>query len=661
MINVAIVAWMLAVAVGGADTQGGPKIPVPAMKLTTVDSRKAESPPERPRDYVSLAWSGGRWLIWTISGPPDANVSWFCRYYRQDLYRPETTLLGDEKTYRGQLAGVLEDGTVLFSRGHELAWITPEGKTIVERLEIPGNDSKIIQGFADGVLVQVIERPATTGHVYFAPIAHRKIDLSKKVRIGSEARPVSPPPQFLRHGSLLAWDNCLFDLRNQVQRRFEPGPNMRWVTAHPYALDDQTLILSTLTTSSGNVAVSLADGKCMPIEYGTPGRTERWVRFLAVRNRIGYFLDGNFLDLTRKKDKRVASSGWLLLAKDLSTPDGKTRELLSFPGYGKGGITRWDLIGWPHILADEGLVFWDGEKWQTVPWLKSIDGEPTRGVFQPQQRSLGDTVIRVTALEIRETRPFARISYHFARTPLADKPGFLYAGTDTAAAPVTEEPRTIFWVCSDKRPSGAAFQPDKATLTTQSGQIVSCITGDTIYASCPPDVFTKWREEHDTISGFIVFPLVKNLAGELRLPYVQGGKLEELRFRFGSTQADIDSLRKTAGTVGLDLAKHSYWKTDRPWIGKRVSDVLNSERITRVILTKAWTTPNAEIDIMNILRALKTDAVFDQGPEKWDPDRAIWEAVILTDDQRTFLFRANLEWACLTAKEGHGFFREEQR
>jgi hypothetical protein len=177
------------------------------MNPTTGDPRKAESPTERPGDTVSLAWSGGRWLIWMIYGPPDANVPWVPdRYYRQNLYRSETTLVYGK--YRGQnkkLAGVLEDGTVLFTLGHELTWITPEGKTIEERLEIPGNDSKIIQGFGDGVLVQIIERPATTGHVYFAPIAQRKIDLSRKVLIDPEALPISPPPRFLRHGSLLAW------------------------------------------------------------------------------------------------------------------------------------------------------------------------------------------------------------------------------------------------------------------------------------------------------------------------------------------------------------------------------------------------------------------------------------------------------------------------
>jgi hypothetical protein len=76
-----------------------------------------------------------------------------------------------------------------------------------------------------------------------------------------------------------------------------------------------------------------------------------------------------------------------------------------------------------------------------------------------------------------------------------------------------------------------------------------------------------------------------------------------------------------------------------------------------VVLVKARTSAPGEIDIINILRALKADAVFEQGPEKWDPDRSTWEAVVLTDDQRAFLFRANGEWACLTAKEGHGFFR----
>lgn len=158
--------------------------------------------------------------------------------------------------------------------------------------------------------------------------------------------------------------------------------------------------------------------------------------------------------------------------------------------------------------------------------------EPTKVKPQQTQGFIGNTIIRVTALEIMGTQNLSRISSHFSDTQIVDKVGFMYAGTDTAGIPITKESRTIFWLFSEKVPSNTVFQPDRATLRTQAGQVIGCITNDTIYMSCPGWVFPRWREEHGTITGFIVFPLVPNLNGKLRLPYVDQGKVGELIFRF---------------------------------------------------------------------------------------------------------------------------------
>lgn len=152
---------------------------------------------------------------------------------------------------------------------------------------------------------------------------------------------------------------------------------------------------------------------------------------------------------------------------------------------------------------------------------------------QHREASIGEVVIRATKLEITGRRPFSEISSHFADTPIADKPGFMYAGTDTAGIPVTGQSRTVFWLCGEQMTPAITFRPEEATLTTHSGQVIACITNETIHMSCPGWIFPNWRMEHGRLSGFIVFPLVDDSDGELRLPYVDQGNVEELVFRFG--------------------------------------------------------------------------------------------------------------------------------
>ena len=137
-----------------------------------------------------------------------------------------------------------------------------------------------------------------------------------------------------------------------------------WSDAEPTAFDGQTLVLKTMTTTSGNVAVSMADGRQLPIEYRPPKTNGRLVRIFAVRNRIGYFLD--YPSIGNRKE-------WTLKAIDLTVPESRTLGLMTFPSNGRQ--TRIDLVEIPHVVAAEGLIIWNGSRWQTVPWLEKIGQE----------------------------------------------------------------------------------------------------------------------------------------------------------------------------------------------------------------------------------------------------------------------------------------------
>ncbi len=169
-----------------------------------------------------------------------------------------------------------------------------------------------------------------------------------------------------------------------------------------------------------------------------------------------------------------------------------------------------------------------------VEWF--VDGERVeRPRFTGAQQKIGDMTVGVTPLVISAVRDFADISSHFAATPLADKDGFMYAGTPTAGVPITTRPLTLFYIHCSKADPRVTLRPEKATLLDGQGNELSAIQSERIHASCPSWEFPLWREHHDAIHGFLVFSHLNDSCARItvRLPYSYADKEGMLLYKFG--------------------------------------------------------------------------------------------------------------------------------
>jgi hypothetical protein len=127
---------------------------------------------------------------------------------------------------------------------------------------------------------------------------------------------------------------------------------------------------------------------------------------------------------------------------------------------------------------------------------------------------------------------------------------------------------------------------------------------------------------------------------------------------FAQETNETARLREQAARIGVDLAKQPNWSRNQTWSGKKLTDVLKIEDITRVVLTKAVTSAPAEIDIMNILRLLSSDSIFEEAPKTWDDNASVYEAVLICRDQQVFLLRLSGGCIRLTSRAGHGFLKQ---
>lgn len=155
----------------------------------------------------------------------------------------------------------------------------------------------------------------------------------------------------------------------------------------------------------------------------------------------------------------------------------------------------------------------------------SCADERTAQTMSPPEtctQKIRGTPVQITLLAITSTRKFSEISDHFDGTELEDKKGFMYSGTDTAGIPITEEPRTLFWVSSQGRDSPVTFFPEQAILASGAAITHSTIVNDTVHMSCPGWKFPLWHQGKQSLSGFLVFPSTKEQNLELRLPYLRG-------------------------------------------------------------------------------------------------------------------------------------------
>jgi hypothetical protein len=107
----------------------------------------------------------------------------------------------------------------------------------------------------------------------------------------------------------------------------------------------------------------------------------------------------------------------------------------------------------------------------------------------------------------------------------------------------------------------------------------------------------------------------------------------------------------------IDLAKAPFYREKERWVGKRVSDVLPSSSVSRLLLLAAVTSATADLDAVNITHLLSQDVAFEHAPQGWDSAVVVWEAVIETGDGQVFRLRATNTWVQLISPEGHGFFK----
>ncbi len=140
-------------------------------------------------------------------------------------------------------------------------------------------------------------------------------------------------------------------------------------------------------------------------------------------------------------------------------------------------------------------------------------------------RSVGDMNLRIRPLGIMSVRTLGKVSSHFADGPMAEQEAFMYAGTSTAAIPMTARPLTLFWVVSDNIDAGVVLHPEKASLLDTLGNELTPVEGERIYASCPPWDWPGWRQQHN-VTGFLVFPRLDDNCTKvtLRLPYSREGE-----------------------------------------------------------------------------------------------------------------------------------------
>ena len=111
----------------------------------------------------------------------------------------------------------------------------------------------------------------------------------------------------------------------------------------------------------------------------------------------------------------------------------------------------------------------------------------------------------------------------------------------------------------------------------------------------------------------------------------------------------------------IDLAKTPWYRENQKWVGQKVTEVINPEEISKIILTEAVTNATAAVDFLNINRFLKEATVFEHNPEPYKlREEWIWEAILETSEGGHFLFRANTEWVCIVSPGGHGFIRRKE-
>lgn len=125
-----------------------------------------------------------------------------------------------------------------------------------------------------------------------------------------------------------------------------------------------------------------------------------------------------------------------------------------------------------------------------------------------------------------------------------------------------------------------------------------------------------------------------------------------------AAELDIAGLREKARSVSIDLNKQPNWGKNDLWENEKISMIVPISEISKLILIKAETSAPAEIDSINVLRILNSDATFQKKIEHSALlTHTVYEAVLVMKNGSYFLLRVAGDSGMLTSEAGHGCFR----
>jgi hypothetical protein len=124
-----------------------------------------------------------------------------------------------------------------------------------------------------------------------------------------------------------------------------------------------------------------------------------------------------------------------------------------------------------------------------------------------------------------------------------------------------------------------------------------------------------------------------------------------------AAKLDIVGLREKAVSVSIYLDKPPNQGKTELWENEKISKIVPISEISRLILINGETSAPAEIDSINILRILNSDASFQNETEKAPTTHNIYEAVLVMKNGSHFLITIAGDTGRLTSEAGHGDFK----
>jgi hypothetical protein len=264
------------------------------------------------------------------------------------------------------VVGVLSDGRVALQWDHgPFAVVARDAPQVLyEELGLDRKPAWVSVVYDDGAILQAYDFYEATD-VFFAPWRGTTLDMENRVRI-STSTAERGLPAYWRHGSVLVWQTesnvwRSFDVETGSEKLFSRRVR-RDEGRHVLAFDGETVVFD-------KSACDLATGEALP---RTPPSG-----VIAVRNRMVYWIRG---DRPRVHHGKPTDQGvFSLEASDLTAPERAGLYLLDLrPGELARPPRRYPLAplrNFPHIIREDALIIWDGERWQRLPWLERLDDD----------------------------------------------------------------------------------------------------------------------------------------------------------------------------------------------------------------------------------------------------------------------------------------------